>query len=88
MEDEPTTIDLQPGSNPEDEYDQLPSDEKIALLEEANLSTWSDVECGVCGKRCCSPCTAGGDISRCAQTRFRECSVCGHASSAHYRVDH
>ena len=48
-------------------------------------STRPDVVCGVCGNRCCISCTANGDIRRCAQTRFKNCSICGHSSSQHFR---
>ena len=62
---------------------------KVILRSEGfAMTTWYDVKCGVCERRCCSPCTADGDIDRCAETRFRHCSECGHLSSEHYRVVH
>jgi transposase len=33
MENEPNTNDSEPGSNPENEYDQLPADEKITYCD-------------------------------------------------------
>lgn len=72
------------------EADASPGLAKVNLLtaEGVEAGSWYDVKCGDCGNRCCSPCTADGDIGRCAQTRFRNCAVCGHLSSNHYRVNH
>lgn len=56
----------------------------LALNRRAFAASY-DTVCGQCNKHCCSPCTADGDISRCAQTRFKACSVCGHPSSGHYQ---
>jgi hypothetical protein len=50
--------------------------------------SWYDTICGECGRRCCSPCTAGGDPEHCAHTMFTYCDVCGHLSSAHYSASH
>lgn len=74
----------------EDELNHFTAEDELNHFAEqtSNNSGWYDVKCGVCGKICCSRCTADGDIKRCAKTRFNECSVCGHASSQHYRTDH
>lgn len=73
-----------------DQADDARPEAKAEMLrgEDFTPSSWYAVKCGVCGNRCCSPCTADGDIGRCAQTRFRNCSRCGHSSSSHYRVRH
>lgn len=73
-----------------DEVDNATAEAKLEILkaESSVKGSWYDTKCDVCGRRCCSPCTADGDPSRCAKTRFRNCSVCGHASSSHYRVRH
>ncbi|WP_143450037.1 hypothetical protein [Janthinobacterium sp. BJB304] len=47
-----------------------------------------DTICAECNQRCCSPCTANGDITKCAYTKFENCSVCGHASSVHFAGPH
>lgn len=64
-------------------------------LKEEHLKTalfghdqWRDTACGTCGQRCCSPCTAGGNPSQCAETRFKNCSKCGHLSANHYSTPH
>ena len=77
--------------NPKGDLDQADgaiAEAKAEMLRGDNFQqdSWYAVKCGVCGRRCCSPCTADGDINRCAETRFRNCSTCGHASSRHYRV--
>ncbi|MEQ9062785.1 MAG: hypothetical protein RIE58_01315 [Vicingaceae bacterium] len=65
-------------------------DQKAEHLKENNIEAdaWKDLKCGNCQRRCCSPCTADGDRSRCAQTKFTNCRICGHASSGHYGVSH
>ncbi len=85
-----STSNVESGGNHFDENDSDSKESKLETLKIRNLakSAWYDVKCGVCNKHCCSPCTAGGDISRCAVTRFTECSVCGHPSNQHYGVPH
>jgi hypothetical protein len=73
-----------------DDFDKADPQAKLTVMNDSKIATtgWYDLKCGYCGRRCCSPCTADGDPSRCAQTRFQNCSVCGHASSNHYAVNH
>ena len=78
------------GAKPADELDAITAEDELNHLAEqtSNKSGWYDVKCGVCGRVCCSRCTADGDINRCAKTRFNACSVCNHPSSQHYRTNH
>ena len=58
------------GSNALEERDTLSETARLNLLADTSTGgTWYDTKCGVCSRRCCSPCTADGDISQCAQTR-------------------
>ena len=68
-------------------FAEKPVKAPVTLHSHAHVQEY-DVECTVCRRRCCSPCLAGGDITRCAQTRFRECSICGHRSDLHHGVPH
>ena len=63
-------------------YDDLPHEEKEKVV--ADLDNWPDTVCGNCHRHCCVNCTAGGNPSSCAQTMFRNCSVCGCPSAGHY----
>ena len=76
------------GSNALEERDTLSETARLNLLAETSTAQKYDTKCGVCSRRCCSPCLADGDISRCAQTRFKHCRVCGHFSSSHYAALH
>lgn len=59
-------------------------DETLSPEEKSEKGFYANTVCGVCGNICCASCTANGNPSQCAQTRFQNCNVCGHASSAHH----
>lgn len=42
-----------------------------------------NTRCSIDGRICCKNCTSNGDPNRCAKTRFRKCSVCGHSKGSH-----
>ena len=84
---------VEPGSLPSEELISADSSSQIAKVnllssDSVEFYTWYDVQCGVCGNRCCSPCTANGNIGSCAETRFRSCNRCGHPSASHRAVRH
>ena len=64
----------------------LESDRIHQLSSSNDRPGWKDTKCGTCDKRCCVKCTADGDPGRCAETKFKNCRTCGHASNGHYAV--
>ncbi len=76
--DNPQTEDNLEASHEDHLDDSLSSEEKAKLVTGESKAN----HCGVCGRKCCDPCFAN-DVPTCAQTKFRECSICGHASASH-----
>lgn len=70
------------------EKENVNSDVETDKKIDDDLASLKDLKCGDCSKICCSACTADGDRSRCAKTKFSKCSSCNHSSSIHYPVNH
>lgn len=47
-----------------------------------------DTKCSICGQSCCVNCLHNGDWQQCVETKFAECSKCGHPSNQHYAAEH
>ncbi len=63
---------------------QSAEDKEKSINQKSVDDVWYNTKCRTDGRVCCRNCTSNGDPNRCAKTRFRSCSVCGHGKSSHY----